>query len=155
MAAEARTDFHHGAPRCLLGLFDAAATGLTGWSEFDAEAECWGIEIRGLSWCPRTQSKKEAGGRGDHRAATRTDRISARAPGGLDQARAPTSGFIRRRGTGRSPRPRGRLAARHGSPGVPPPQGRLSAAGATPLHTSRRLGPRARTLLVLSVPRGR
>jgi hypothetical protein len=49
MAAEARTDFHHGAPRCLLGLFDAAATGLTGWSEFDAEAERWGIEVRGLS----------------------------------------------------------------------------------------------------------
>ena len=49
MAAEARTDVHHGAPRCLLGLFDAAATGLAEWSEFDAEAARWGIEVRGLS----------------------------------------------------------------------------------------------------------
>jgi hypothetical protein len=29
MAAEARVDLHHGAPRCLLGLSDAAAGGLT------------------------------------------------------------------------------------------------------------------------------
>jgi hypothetical protein len=49
MAAEARADVHHGAQRCLLGLFDAAATGLADWSEFDAEAERWGIEPRGLS----------------------------------------------------------------------------------------------------------
>ena len=49
MAAEARTDVHHGAPRCLLGLFDAAATGLADRSEFDTEAARWGIEVRGLS----------------------------------------------------------------------------------------------------------
>jgi hypothetical protein len=34
--------------RRLLRLFDAAATGLADWSEFDAEAERWGIEIREL-----------------------------------------------------------------------------------------------------------
>ena len=39
MAAEAKVDVHHGAPRCLFKLFDAAATGLADWSEFDAEAE--------------------------------------------------------------------------------------------------------------------
>lgn len=49
MAAESGTDVHHRAPRCLLGLFDAAAEGFAGWSEFDAEAERWGIEVRGLS----------------------------------------------------------------------------------------------------------
>jgi len=50
MAAEARMDIHHGALRCLLGLFfDAAATGLADWSEFDAEAERLSIEVRGLS----------------------------------------------------------------------------------------------------------
>jgi hypothetical protein len=49
MAAETRADVHHGAPRCLLGLFDAAAAGLADWSEFDAEAERWGIEVSGLS----------------------------------------------------------------------------------------------------------
>jgi hypothetical protein len=49
MAAEATTEVHHGAPRCLLGLFDAAATGLASWSEFDTEDARWGIEIRGLS----------------------------------------------------------------------------------------------------------
>ena len=49
MAAESGADVHHGAPRCLLGLFDAAAGGLADWSEFDAEAERWGIEVRGLS----------------------------------------------------------------------------------------------------------
>ena len=49
MAAEARVDVHHGAPRYLLGLFDVAATGLADWSEFDEEAECWGVEVRGLS----------------------------------------------------------------------------------------------------------
>jgi hypothetical protein len=49
MAAEARADVHHFAPRSLLGLFDAAAAGLADWSEFDAEAERWGIDVRGLS----------------------------------------------------------------------------------------------------------
>ena len=49
MAAEAKREVHHRAPRCLLGLFDAAAAGLADWSEFDAEAERWGIEVRGLS----------------------------------------------------------------------------------------------------------
>jgi hypothetical protein len=49
MAAETRADVHHGAPRCLLGLFDAAAVGLADWSEFDAEAERLSIEVRGLS----------------------------------------------------------------------------------------------------------
>jgi hypothetical protein len=49
MAAEVRVDVHHGAPRCLLRLFDAAAGDLADWSEFDAEVERWGIEVRGLS----------------------------------------------------------------------------------------------------------
>jgi hypothetical protein len=49
MAAEARADVHHCAPRCLLRLFDAAAVGLADWSEFDAEAERPSIEVRGLS----------------------------------------------------------------------------------------------------------
>jgi hypothetical protein len=49
MAAEAGADVYHGSPRCLLGLFDAAATGLAAWSEFDAEADHWGIEARGFS----------------------------------------------------------------------------------------------------------
>ena len=49
MAAEARSDFHHFAPRCLLGLIDAAAEGLADWSEFDTGAEPLGIEGRGLS----------------------------------------------------------------------------------------------------------
>jgi hypothetical protein len=49
MGAKSGVDVHHGAPRCLLGLFDAAVGGLADWSEFDAEAERWGIEIRGLS----------------------------------------------------------------------------------------------------------
>jgi hypothetical protein len=40
---------HHGAPRWLLRLFDAAATGLADWPEFDAEAERLGIEVCGLS----------------------------------------------------------------------------------------------------------
>jgi hypothetical protein len=48
MAAEGETAVHHRAPRCLLGLFDAAATGLGDWSEFDAEAERLSIEVRGL-----------------------------------------------------------------------------------------------------------
>jgi hypothetical protein len=33
MAAESGADVHHGAPRCLLGLFDAAAGGLADRSE--------------------------------------------------------------------------------------------------------------------------
>jgi hypothetical protein len=50
MAAQAGADVHHCAPRCLLGLFDAAAAeGLADRSEFDAEAARWGIEVRGLS----------------------------------------------------------------------------------------------------------
>jgi hypothetical protein len=50
MAAEARVDVHYGVPRCLLGLFDAAAAeGLADRSEFDAEAARWGIEVRRLS----------------------------------------------------------------------------------------------------------
>jgi len=49
MAAKPDTDVHHRAPRCLLGLFDAATGGLADWSEFDAEAKRWGIEARGLS----------------------------------------------------------------------------------------------------------
>jgi hypothetical protein len=49
MAAKSGADVHHGAPRCLLELFDAAAGGLTDWSEFNAEAERWGIDVRGLS----------------------------------------------------------------------------------------------------------
>jgi hypothetical protein len=50
MAVLASVDVHHGAPRCLLGLFDAAAAGgLADWSEFVTEAARWGIEVRGLS----------------------------------------------------------------------------------------------------------
>jgi hypothetical protein len=49
MAAETGADVHHGAPRCLIGLFDAAATGLAEWSEFNAEAERLNIEVRELS----------------------------------------------------------------------------------------------------------
>ena len=49
MAAEGETDVHHPAPRCLLGLFDAAVGGLADWSEFDEEAERWDVEVRGLS----------------------------------------------------------------------------------------------------------
>jgi hypothetical protein len=45
MAAKSGAGVHHGATRCLLRLFDAAATGLAHWSEFDAEAERWGIEV--------------------------------------------------------------------------------------------------------------
>jgi hypothetical protein len=48
MAAESGADVHHGAPRCLPGLFEAAATGLADWTEFDAEAERLSIEVRGL-----------------------------------------------------------------------------------------------------------
>jgi hypothetical protein len=49
MAAESETDVHHGTPRCLLELFDAAGGDVADWSEFDAEAERLGIEVRGLS----------------------------------------------------------------------------------------------------------
>jgi hypothetical protein len=49
MATESGADVHYRAPRCLLGLFDAVATGLADWSEFDAEVERWGIEVCGLS----------------------------------------------------------------------------------------------------------
>jgi hypothetical protein len=38
MVGESAADVHHGALRCLLGLFDAAAEGLAEPSEFDAEA---------------------------------------------------------------------------------------------------------------------
>ena len=46
MAAESGADVHHGASRCLLGLFDTAAGILADWSEFDAEAERLSIEVR-------------------------------------------------------------------------------------------------------------
>jgi hypothetical protein len=49
MAAEAGVDVHHFAPRCLLRHFDVAAGGLADWSEFEAEVERWGIEVRGIS----------------------------------------------------------------------------------------------------------
>lgn len=39
-------EVHHRAPRCLLRLFDLAAEGLADWSEFDAEAERWGVDTR-------------------------------------------------------------------------------------------------------------
>ena len=48
-AAESGADIHHGAPRCLLGIFDAEAGGLADWSEFDGEAERLSIEVCGLS----------------------------------------------------------------------------------------------------------
>src|SRR5215216_1898619 len=49
MAAEYKAEVHLGALRCLLGLFDAATGDLTGWTEFDAETERWGVEVRALS----------------------------------------------------------------------------------------------------------
>ena len=49
MAAKSKADVPHRAPRCQLGLFDAAAGGLADWSEFDAEAERLSIEVRGIS----------------------------------------------------------------------------------------------------------
>jgi hypothetical protein len=49
MVAEARADVHHSALRCLPRLFDAVAAGLADRSEFDAAAERWSIEVRGLS----------------------------------------------------------------------------------------------------------
>jgi hypothetical protein len=49
MAAESGAEVRHGSPRCLLGIFDAAAGSLAEWSEFDAEAERLSIEVHGLS----------------------------------------------------------------------------------------------------------
>jgi hypothetical protein len=49
MVAEAGAEVHHDAPRCLLGLFDAAGGDLADWSEFDAEAEHLIIEVPGFS----------------------------------------------------------------------------------------------------------
>src|SRR5215216_2844032 len=49
MAAEYKAEVHLGALRCLLGLFDAATGDLAGWTEFDAETERWGVEVRALS----------------------------------------------------------------------------------------------------------
>ncbi len=37
---------HHEAPRCLLRLYDLAAEGDVAWSEFDLEAERWGVDFR-------------------------------------------------------------------------------------------------------------
>ena len=37
---------HHRTPCCLLRLFDLAAEGLVDRSEFDAEAERWGVDPR-------------------------------------------------------------------------------------------------------------
>jgi hypothetical protein len=42
-------EVHHGAPRCLLRLFDAAVGDFAERSELDAEAERLSIEVRGLS----------------------------------------------------------------------------------------------------------
>jgi len=42
-------DVHHGAPRCLLRLFEAVARDLAEWSEFDAEAERLSIKVPRLS----------------------------------------------------------------------------------------------------------
>jgi hypothetical protein len=44
--ARAAVHVHHGAARCLLSLFDAAAEGLSSWADFDAEAERWGVDPR-------------------------------------------------------------------------------------------------------------
>ena len=49
MAAESGSDVHHGGPRWLLRLFDAAAGGLADRLEFNREVERWGIEVRGLA----------------------------------------------------------------------------------------------------------
>ena len=43
VASRDATDLHHRVPRCLLRLYDLAAEGLAPWSEFDAEAERWGV----------------------------------------------------------------------------------------------------------------
>ena len=50
MAAYARAEaraaihVHHGAARCLLSLYQAAAEGLVEWAEFDREAGRWGVD---------------------------------------------------------------------------------------------------------------
>ena len=44
--AGAAVHVHHGAARCLLSLYEAAAEGLAEWAEFDAEAERWGVDVR-------------------------------------------------------------------------------------------------------------
>jgi hypothetical protein len=49
MAAQSGDDVHHGAQRCLLGLFDEAAGDLADWSAFDVEAKRLSIEVRGIS----------------------------------------------------------------------------------------------------------
>jgi hypothetical protein len=48
-AAKSGPAVHRGAPSSLLELFDAAAIGLADWSEFDAEVERWGVDVRRLS----------------------------------------------------------------------------------------------------------
>ena len=49
IAAASGADVHHGASRCLPGLFDVAAGGLADWTEFDAEAERLSFEVYWLS----------------------------------------------------------------------------------------------------------
>lgn len=39
MAAEARTDLHHRALRCLLVLFDAASESLVAWEDYEGAGE--------------------------------------------------------------------------------------------------------------------
>jgi hypothetical protein len=39
MAAEARVDVHHGAPHCLLGIFDAASKSLVAWEDYEGAGE--------------------------------------------------------------------------------------------------------------------
>ena len=56
ISAEARTEagaeagaavhVHHGAARCLLSLYEAAAEGLIEWAEFDRKAGRWGVDVR-------------------------------------------------------------------------------------------------------------
>jgi hypothetical protein len=86
--------------------------------------------------------------RNPHKCGSKTTWRRAGVTNRRARPRVPVSCSVRQRG-------RGHRAAPHRSPGVPPPRGRLSAAGATPLHPSRRLRSRARTPLVLPVPRGR
>ena len=44
--ARAAVHVHHGAARCLLSLYEAAAEGLLEWAEFDREAGRWGVDAR-------------------------------------------------------------------------------------------------------------
>ena len=44
--AGAPVHVHHGAARCLLSLYEAAAEGLLEWAEFDREAGRWGVDVR-------------------------------------------------------------------------------------------------------------